>query len=83
MGDEKEGKFYCPGCGQRYKVPGICEGTQEGPHEPINVEPVSSGPHELGQTAPEDRTDEEPITAAKQSAPRKKSATSSRKKRSR
>jgi hypothetical protein len=36
-----DGDFYCPGCGQRFDTPGTCQGTAEGPHEPIAVEKVA------------------------------------------
>lgn len=35
-----DGDYYCPGCGQRYDTAGVCAGTDEGPHEPIQVEKV-------------------------------------------
>jgi hypothetical protein len=72
-----EGKYYCPGCGQRFEVAGVCTGTDESGHEPINVQPVSAGPVELEQAAPETRTgDEEPLLKAakptRKPAPKKK-----------
>lgn len=35
-----DGRYACPGCGQRYDTPGVCEGSSEGPHEPITVDDV-------------------------------------------
>lgn len=39
--EAEDGEFYCPGCGTRYDTPGVCEGTLEAKHEPIDVEKVA------------------------------------------
>lgn len=38
-----DGDYACPGCGKRYDTPGICEGSSESPHEPLQVEAVADG----------------------------------------
>jgi hypothetical protein len=49
--EKADGDWYCPGCGTRYDTAGICEGTGESKHEPLDVEKVAEAGKEEKKAA--------------------------------